>query len=217
MLNIQTKASQISNLTDARYFAAMGVNWLEFSLEQGNPNYIAPNSLLAIKEWVEGPKFIGHFGLHNAEEVNEAIKLFSFDAVLLPNFFPLDGLDKLSETIVIQEFVMEKGEKTAFLSSCEERISKVNYLQLNFEKNGFSWSDIKNNAAPLSVQELIDLQKRIPLFLSVDSLQEQHLESIFRTLPDSIICLRGGEEEKVGYKSFDELDELFEKMEMLNQ
>jgi len=217
MLNIQTKASQIANLTDARYFSAMGVDWLEFNLDKGSSNYIDPNSLLAIKEWVEGPKFVGQFGLHNVDEVNEAIKLFSFDAVLLPNFFPLEDLDKLSETIIIQEFVVEVEEKRGSLNTLEDRIPKVNYLQLDFEKNGFSWGDIQNGQAPVSIQQLTELQQKIPFFLAVKSLQDQDLEQIYKLLPDAIICMRGGEEEKVGFKSFDELDELFETMESLSE
>jgi len=214
MLNIQTKASQISNLTDARYFAAMGVGWLEFSLDQGNSDYIAPNGLLAIKEWIEGPKFVGHFGLHDAGAINEAVKQFSFDAILLPAFFPKEQIEQLDETIIIQEIVLEKDQKVDQLNDID---SKLNYLQLNFEKNGFSWTDIQNNKAPMELEEIISLQKRIPLFLMVAALTDSELESIFKHLPRCIICLRGGEEEKVGYKSFDELDELFDKLELLSE
>ncbi len=217
MLNIQIKASQISNLTDARYFSAMGVNWLEFSLDQGSEDYIEPNALLAIKEWVEGPKFVGRLGLHSLEAVNEAIKLFSFDAVLLPSFFPREEINKISNAIVIQEFVVEKGEKESLHTSINDRKAAVQHMQLNFEKNGYSWSDILDNKTPLSLLDLIELDKSVDLFIILDSLNEKDLESINSSLPGCVLCLKGGEEEKVGYKSFDELDELFDKMESLSE
>ena len=61
MYNPQIKASQITNLTDARYFAAWGVEWLGFGLESGQDYFVTTAQMAAIKEWVEGPKMVGEF------------------------------------------------------------------------------------------------------------------------------------------------------------
>ena len=49
MLKTKVKASSITNLTDARYFAAWGVNWLGFDLRQGSDTYVQPQLVHAIK------------------------------------------------------------------------------------------------------------------------------------------------------------------------
>ncbi|MEZ4897663.1 MAG: hypothetical protein R2806_12545 [Saprospiraceae bacterium] len=48
-------ANQITNLTDARYFAARGLDGLIFDLEK-----MDPKEVLAIVEWIAGPDIIIH-------------------------------------------------------------------------------------------------------------------------------------------------------------
>jgi len=61
MLKIKVKASQITNLTDARYFAAWEVEWLGFNFDEGSAHYIPPVEMKAIKEkypqWKEESDF----------------------------------------------------------------------------------------------------------------------------------------------------------------
>lgn len=51
----QVIASGITNLTDARYFAAMGVDWMGFDLRT-EPR-IPVEQMHAIMDWVEGPRW----------------------------------------------------------------------------------------------------------------------------------------------------------------
>lgn len=49
-------ARDIQHLTDARYFAAMGVDWMCFDITENGINAISKMAFEAIKEWVEGPE-----------------------------------------------------------------------------------------------------------------------------------------------------------------
>ncbi len=71
MLKTLVKASNITNLTDARYFSALEVEWLGYHLEKGAETYIEPQNIIAIKEWVEGPKTVGEFGLQSKADFRE--------------------------------------------------------------------------------------------------------------------------------------------------
>lgn len=53
MLNRKVIATQVTNLTDARYFAARGIDYLLFDLDE-----IPLDKILEIKEWVEGPELL---------------------------------------------------------------------------------------------------------------------------------------------------------------
>ena len=53
MLNRSIIATQVTNLTDARYFAARGIEYLLFDMDESSID-----TILEIKEWVEGPKIL---------------------------------------------------------------------------------------------------------------------------------------------------------------
>ncbi len=66
MLSIPIIAANITNLTDARYFAAQGVDYLLFDLD-----VLSCDQVLEIKEWVSGPEILlvtGAKGIHQLEE-----------------------------------------------------------------------------------------------------------------------------------------------------
>ena len=58
---MKIKASKIENLTDARYFAAQGVEYLGFDLTNIEENQEKYRTIHAIKEWVEGVQFVGEY------------------------------------------------------------------------------------------------------------------------------------------------------------
>jgi len=58
MPKIKIKASSITNLTDARYFAAMLVDYLGFQLDLSHDERINSEEFHGIKAWVEGPKIV---------------------------------------------------------------------------------------------------------------------------------------------------------------
>jgi phosphoribosylanthranilate isomerase len=66
-----------------------------------------------------------------------------------------------------------------------------------------------------SIELLQRACQQYPIFLSLKFTAPQ-LNGIISALAPAGISLKGGEEEKVGIKSFDELDEIFEELEELN-
>ena len=62
MLKLKIKANDITNLTDARYFAAKEATWLTFNFVEKTPTYIEPMTARAIFEWVEGVEIVGSAG-----------------------------------------------------------------------------------------------------------------------------------------------------------
>ena len=68
MLKVKVKAGSITNLTDARYFAAREAEWLSFPLGEG-AGMIEPIKVKAIAEWVDGVKIVGEFNFSSPEEI----------------------------------------------------------------------------------------------------------------------------------------------------
>lgn len=204
MLKLPTKASQIHNLTDARYFAAWGVDWIGFDLDKAS----LP-SIKAIKEWVEGPKFIAEIGLQNVDEIKEIIKILELDAVQVGMLGDLDLVKELEGIPIIKEVVVEQLDDW-------ERIKKmldvfapfVDFFILNFDKNGISYTDMNTS----NRKHLTQLCATNKVFLSIH-FDPTEIDTLIEEIKPLGISLAGGAEEKVGFKSFDELDDIFEALE----
>lgn len=204
------KASEVNNLTDARYFSAWGVEWIGFCLIPEHPAQVTATELLAIKEWLSGPKIVGEFpALVDADTLHQAIEKLDLDAVQIGQFTALEEVSHLGGRIgIIREQVLEHLDELVVL---EEQwrpwASLVDCFLLDLEKNNISWDMIKADA--LALAYLKSLCHTFPIMLSL-RFQAEDLSEIEEVLAPYGISLKGGEEETVGLKSFDDLDEIFE-------
>ncbi|MEZ5040652.1 MAG: N-(5'-phosphoribosyl)anthranilate isomerase [Saprospiraceae bacterium] len=213
MLKTKVKANSITNLTDARYFAAWEVEWLGFNLNQGAADYIEPTLLKAIKEWVDGVKFVGEFDLSSADEVNEIIQTLGLDAAQLGMFTPLATFQQLEyATTLFKEIVIEKETTLAAIKTHIEAFAPyVKAFVLNFDKNNISWSDAQSHNH-LDVAQLTTLCQAFPIIFSLTMPPSTLIDFLAEVQPFGW-SVKGGAEEKVGFKSFDELDDFFEVLE----
>ncbi len=214
MKKLIVKAASVTTLTDARYFAARGVDWLGLSLDSSQDSNLSFAAALAIKEWVEGVKVIGEFGWADLDDIDEALGMMGLDGVQVGQFADEATLNKLSERCVLfREVVVEPGMSVADLANAIEQGATLVYATVvNLAKNGISWSDIAQGKSPISVEELTELCRQYALVLRLDT-EPAELETCLRTLSPWGIEVRGGEEEKVGFKSFDELDDWFDALD----
>ena len=102
MLKIKVKASDITNLTDARYFAAKEVEWLSFNFTEGVVGYIQPMKARAIFEWVEGVKIVGEFNNMTGDEINFYTEGWSLQTVQVGHFTPVDEVMKIKNVPIIK-------------------------------------------------------------------------------------------------------------------
>lgn len=208
------KASGITNLTDARYFAAREVEWLGFKIGDDSSS-ISLMAAKAIVEWVDGVKIVGEFEFATASEILAAHAQMNFDAVQVGMFTPVGELEQLPDLTIIKEVIVERG------TTAEDIGSQVNAFGhccecflLDFTKSGISWDDVKSGT-PISVGVLKEMAKWWGILLAFDLGPNDMLEIIQQVQPGGV-SLMGGSEEKVGFKSFDELDEILDALESAN-
>ena len=212
---MKIKASSINNLTDARYFAAWNVEWLGFSLETGNSNYTTPQDVKEIKDWLVGPKIVGEFGIgQSAAEIKSCVELLHLDAIQLGMFFDISIIKELSEFTIIREWVLESlNSLNQFSIQCDELNNIVDVFYLDLEKNGITWEELNNNK--IALEELKDLCQKHPIIISLIC-PPSALKDFLESIQPHGISLKGGEEEAVGVKSFDDLDAIYEVFETLD-
>ncbi|MFK8102913.1 MAG: N-(5'-phosphoribosyl)anthranilate isomerase [Saprospiraceae bacterium] len=216
MLKTRIKSSQISNLTDARYFAAWGVEWLGFCFDPSSEDYLSIQAMNAIKAWIEGPKIIGEFGLQSTEEILGAIDLLALDGIQLGMHAELNQVKALQAHFMVKEVIIEKN--TTFNALSQHILTfapYVNMFLLNFDKNGISWELLQKDPN-FDLEVLQAVCKAHTCILSID-FQPAAIDDLLTTLPIHGLNLKGGTEEKVGFKSYDELDDIFEALEDLEE
>lgn len=212
ILKTRIKAGQITNLTDARYFAARGVSWLGFQLDAGGEGHISPQMFSAIKEWVEGPLFVGTFGASTAAEINESAEILKLDMIQVGLFSGLDELKQIKGIPIIKEIVVqETSDLTHLESELETYNSVVDSFLLDFGKNGITWEMLQ--AQPETITLLAKFCKNFRVILSIVSKPAQTVEIMDKIKPLGFNFV-GGDEEKVGFKSFEDLDEIFDLLEI---
>jgi phosphoribosylanthranilate isomerase len=60
-LKTLVKVGSVTNLSDARYCAGMGVDLLGFKVIETHRNYVAPAVYQQIRGWISGPKIVAEF------------------------------------------------------------------------------------------------------------------------------------------------------------
>ncbi len=215
MLTIKVKANSITHLTDARYFAAWEVEWLGFNLKPGEENSISPAQVAAIREWVDGPRITGELGLSTAEDIRAVVSQLELDTVQIDMLMPTEVLEDIHELRpVLQEIVVEAYADPDDLEELMERHQGlVEAFILNFTKGGIRWSDLEAAGSPVDLERLNDWCDRFAVILDIP-LEETAPEEVLRLLNPYGFAVSGGAEEKVGVKSFEELDGFFEALEI---
>lgn len=208
MLKLDVFAGSIANLTDARYFAAREAKWLGFNMDKMNPSAVSEMEVNAIKGWLDGVDIVGEFGDVSNEDLMGAIERIGFDAVLAGPFTSREAIEGLNVP-VFKEIVVEPAMSELDLSNMlEEFEGAVAYYVLDFDKN-----KVVPGSSNISVEFLNELSGQYQLIVSFPW-EIYAIESAVQDASWAGVLMRGGEEEKVGFKSFDDLDEILDFLEI---
>jgi len=195
MPKIKIKASSIANLTDARYFAAMMVDFMGFQLDLSHDQRITREEFHGIKAWVEGPEIVAQVGKTPkalfAEVYNqEDYQWLSCD---------IENHD-YDDKNVIAEFRPKSIQDLAHQTFQSDHIYQLHLQDIPEH-------DLYQGAL------LAELSAQHQVYISAPS-HEQNIRKLIEDIQPYGIDLLGGVEEKVGFKSYEELDVFFEHLEI---
>lgn len=190
------KVGSVSSLSDARYFAGMGVDWLGFDVNADSESYVSPELYKNMTGWVAGPKRVIEFTLGQSEWTRQqAIEQYSPDGVQ----FDLDDPDSSRPKDLI-------AFATAHLDSIA--MNRVNSLRGNMEYLVLDLASIN----PLGNINLITtISKNIKILLRVDP-DVTNAKQLLTELPIAGFALKGSKELKTGLKEYD-YSELLESLD----
>ncbi len=181
-------ASEIASLTDARYFSAIGAEWLGHFPEKTG---LSDTDFASIKTWVTGPEWV----LEQMEEEGAEEKMNALELSLYKLSTP-----KLSTKAHFVEYTLEQWLK----------------MNLDIELHPRYWV-VSIDEMPTEY-ELIRLKRTAGLhaiLLKMPRLtQDQIIHIIQKSQPYGVV-LCGSKEDKTGYKSFDRINDIIDKMQDL--
>lgn len=166
-------------MTDVRYFAAMGVDWIGFNMKPESKLTI--EHVVAFADWVSGPKFFLDVRGRSSDQIAAMLGDFQADGLLI------------DKEIALPHYT---GKVISADEHGDVHYAPVDMSIYKYEK----WQECKTNNNPDAAEEI---------WVQVaDQSEYQHLTR--ETSVISGVVLEGGVEQKVGIKSYEDLDDLIE-------
>jgi phosphoribosylanthranilate isomerase len=193
-LKTLVKVSNISNLSDARYCAGMGVDMLGFQVIVGKDHYINPDLFKEIRGWFSGPTVVTEiYGIEKGEDLTGIIQQYLPDLLELS----LSDLKKIH------------SPSSAFLLATTYEELTTREQELGPYRTQIAFVLIPGNTTKDKIDQLAKNFKVLLDVTSEDQLQALHESPLVRG-----IVLHGSEEEKPGLKEYNQLSSILEKLEV---
>ena len=196
-LKTLVKVSNITNLSDARYCAGMGVEMIGFVMDKFSADYTSPEKMKEIKSWVAGVHIVGETQSADYEEVKALVDSYEIDILQISEAGLLPQIADLGKPIILKlEF------ESAYIEDYLERYSQ--FVEF-FLVDGGDFSDFaRYTLKEYSFKYAIVLDFGITAENVSELLEEMQIRGI---------ALKGSNEIRPGYKDYDELSEILEVLE----
>lgn len=186
----------INNLSDARYCAGMGADKLTFILDPALPGHLDTKTVKELAGWIAGVELIGEFNKLSASEINTIAADCALDAVLLRSPRTIDELAEIAPPVYL-----ELAADTAFQFQ-----SLPNSLQGLIV-------ELPETISAETLEELREMASQRPLWLGPGLLPER-ARNLANQLPLAGLSFPSGDEVKPGLRDFDQLEAVFEALEV---
>ena len=194
MLKTQVKVSSIANLSDARYCAGMGVDWLGFPLQE-----ISLERFTEIRNWLAGVQIVGEFTKASADQIKEMVAIYQPDVIEIDSSVSLVAIQEIATPKILRVNIDSDNLPAIFTASAP-------YVT-HFLLVGDSPDSLTGMEASV---EIWAAQYSIILGLEIpdDDLEEWVEQSSIQG-----IGLVAGQEDRPGFRDFTDLITILEKLE----
>ncbi len=189
-LKLSVKIGDVTNLSDARYAAGMGVEYIGFNIDSTSKNFVTSSIFKEIVNWVSGVGIIGEIGMQKPDNQED---------------YPTYLTETTNLTLTNNECVLRIDGKGASTSDIEKLLKeKSNVLFFVLE---LTTEQIENNLAFFA-----QICTNNTIYISTE-FNEQLLEKIVTTVKPTGIEIKGGLEDQAGFKDYDGIADVLEWLE----
>jgi phosphoribosylanthranilate isomerase len=194
-LVLPVKLSKVTNLSDARYGAGMGVQFMGFCMSPDNPHRVSPEEFTAITGWLSGPEYVGEFDEGTPfTTIVDTAKLYEVYWVEIHDEELVQSLQNVGLKVILTVDVAKLASIKAI----------PDYLLVYSYADSFSVNEHLNM--------LKNINKKVPVLLA-SGLEAGKILSWHEASALSGVAIAGGEEIRPGYKDFDEIADILEVLE----
>jgi phosphoribosylanthranilate isomerase len=194
MLKTQVKVSSIANLSDARYCAGMGVEWLGFPLQE-----ITVEKFTEIRNWLAGVQIVGEFTKATADQVREAVATYKPDVIEVDSSVSLVAIQSIDVSKILRVNIDTDNLPAIFAASAP-------YVT-HFLLVGDSADSLAGMEASVEIWAA-----QYPIIVGLD-IPEDDLDEWVEQSSIQGIGLVAGEEDRPGFRDFTDLMTILEKLE----
>ncbi|MEZ5006818.1 MAG: hypothetical protein R2753_01570 [Chitinophagales bacterium] len=210
-LRYKLKAGGVSNLTDARYFNAMGTDWIGFNMDVLDDSSISLKEAQAIKGWLFEPNIVIECGHHQdkveliylANELHAAAVQIDIDHPLLEEdhfLYPIILETKFGD---LQHIKLKRALRSGL---------DIEVILVKADEQDFNWENFKSGIK--SKQKSIEkLMRDYEVIIDLPFKKEWFLEAI-ELLQPSGIHVQAEAEDEPGLSKVDEYDEFLSMIEV---
>lgn len=208
-LKTLVKISNVTNLSDARYCAGMGVDMLGFSMDADSPDYVDPTKFAEMRSWVAGVLIVGETTSTDPDVIEQLLDTYQPDLLQVDEAALLPYLGTFGESAGGLRLILRADLSQLTLDQLgtlfQTGSAGAEYVLL--ESNG-----------PLHLDEdlktaLQRVASRHPVLLGT-GISVDNVHNLLADLPVRGIALSGGNEERPGNKEFGELMDVLEAIEV---
>lgn len=191
------KISSVSNLSDARYCAGMGVDQLGFCLDAHADHAVSPELYMEIRNWVSGVEFVGEFKDLAVNEIAKIQKDLPLDFIEISNLEQIASVRSLGKSLIFDLELTTDSDIEKLPSTLSYLDEWVEYVVLNC-KNPYLSERINRSASVY--------RGRLKLIRGFDVT----VDTLMEVDGYAGIQLRGAKEQQLGLKDYDELMDVLE-------
>ncbi len=203
-LNTFVKISHVNNLSDARYCAGMGVDLMGFNTDRDTPDFIRPEKFTEIAEWISGVEFVAEFETDNFQKINDIISRYPVQYVQYTHPELANAILSLGYEAIFKTKLPAYQDLPEMMETLHYLKDKANYIILD---------EIADFSDPETKKIIHHISKEIPVMLG-GNITKANIDAIQKEFDIQGISLPGGDEIKPGFKNFDELADVLEKIEV---
>ena len=189
-LKTKVKAGNITNLSDARYCAGMGVDWLGFPAES-----IDPITFAEITGWVTGPKFVLELG---ASDIPESLSKYAIDIV------------QVDYQQLLKSEILSNHQLIVALSLADWNLAKTELIKSKDRIKHILIESLSGNKTE-DVKILTEITAQADVLINLEACPYSLREIL--DFPIAGINISGNTELKPGLKDYTELAEVLEQLE----
>lgn len=202
-LQTLVKISNVTNLSDARYCAGMGVDMLGFSMDADAPDYVDPQKFADIRSWIAGVQIVGETTATDPEVIEQLLDNYQ------PDLLQVDEVALLPYLVTFGKPLILRADLSQLTLDQLDALFQTSVAGADYA--------LLESASPVHFDEdlktvLKRLAARYPILLGT-GVSVANVHNLLADLPVRGIALRGGDEERPGNKEFGELMDILEAIE----